>query len=204
MKIFYWRECNCLINDTVWQAPEIVIYNFVLPLLSLISLFATPWAAAHQVPLSFTISRSLLKLMSIELMMPSNNLILCHPFFPCLQSFSTSGVVVLEWTRTWWSRVNDEKMKEGKRLIFPGLHSRPSRSRESARNRKRERERERERWGIRIWWNKGALLNSVRVYIPVASLDKDQETRLYKFTKEARSNRGHKAKRQSISKEGCK
>ena len=38
--------------------------------------------------------------------------------------------------------MNDEKVKEGKRLIFPGLHSRPSRSRESARNRKRERERE--------------------------------------------------------------
>ena len=38
-----------------------------------------------------------------------------------------------------WSRVKDEKVKEGKRLIFPGLHSRPSRSRESARNRKRER-----------------------------------------------------------------
>ena len=36
-------------------------------------------------------------------------------------------------------------------------------------------------------------MNSIRVYIPVASLDKDQETGLYKFTKEARSNRGHKA-----------
>ena len=37
-------------------------------------------------------------------------------------------------------------------------------------------------------------MNSVRVYIPVTSLDKDQETRLYKFTKEARSNRGHRAR----------
>ena len=44
----------------------------------------------------------------------------------------------------------------------------------------------------------------LRVYIPVASLDKDQETRLYKFTKEARSNRGRRAKRRSISKEGHK
>ena len=43
-----------------------------------------------------------------------------------------------------------------------------------------------------FWWSKGVLLNSVRVYIPVASLDKDQETRLYKFTKEAKSNRGHR------------
>ena len=39
--------------------------------------------------------------------------------------------------------------------------------------------------------------------MPIVSLDKDQETRLYKFTKEAKSNRGHKAKRRSISKEGC-
>ena len=40
---------------------------------------ATPWAAAHQASLSITNSRSLLKLMSIELVMPSNSLILCHP-----------------------------------------------------------------------------------------------------------------------------
>ena len=43
-----------------------------------------------------------------------------------------------------------------------------------------------------------ALLNSVRVYIPVASLDKDQETILYKVTKEARNNRDREAKRRSI------
>ena len=95
--IFYQRECNSLINDTVWQAPEIVTYNFVLQLLSLVQLFATPWAAAHQAPLSFTISRSLLKLMSIKPMMPSNNLILCHPFSFCLQSFSTSGSFPMSW-----------------------------------------------------------------------------------------------------------
>ena len=46
---------------------------------------------------------------------------------------------------TWWSRVHDEKVKEGKRLIFPGLHSRLSRSRESARNREIKRGRERKK-----------------------------------------------------------
>ena len=56
-------------------------------------------------------------------------------------------VLVLYWTGTWWPRVEDERVKEGKRLIFPGLHSRLPRSRESARNRERERERERERDG---------------------------------------------------------
>ena len=116
-------------------------------------------------------------------------------------------LLVLYWTGTWWSRVNDEKVKEGKSLIFPGLPRRLSRSRESARNREIEREKERkyrQARGHKLWWNKGALLNSVRVYIPVVSLDKDQETRLCKFTKEARSNRGHKAKRRCLTKEGHK
>ena len=50
----------------------------VVQSLSCFQLCAAPWTAAHQASLSFTISRSLLKLMSIELMMPSNHLILCH------------------------------------------------------------------------------------------------------------------------------
>ena len=50
-----------------------------------------PWTAAHQAPLSFTISRSLLQLMSVELVMLSNHLILCRPFPFCLQSFPASG-----------------------------------------------------------------------------------------------------------------
>ena len=51
-------------------------------LLSRVWLFATPWTAAHQASLSFTNSQSLLRFMSIELVMPSNHLILCHPHFP--------------------------------------------------------------------------------------------------------------------------
>ena len=50
-------------------------------------------------------------------------------------------LLVLYWTGTWWSGVNDEKVKEGKRLIFPGLRSQPSSSRESARKREREKDR---------------------------------------------------------------
>ena len=53
--------------------------------------------------------------------------------------------MVLYWTGTWWSGVDDERVKEGKRLIFPRLRSRLSRSRESARKRERERERKKER-----------------------------------------------------------
>ena len=65
-------------------------FSSVQPL-SHVQLFATPWAAARQASLSFTNSRSLLKLMSIALVMPSNHLILCCPFSSCLQSFPASG-----------------------------------------------------------------------------------------------------------------
>ena len=59
-------------------------------------LFATPWTAAHHASLSFTISRSLLKLMSTELLMPSNHLIFCHPLLlpsipPSIRVFSNES-----------------------------------------------------------------------------------------------------------------
>ena len=54
-------------------------------------------------------------------------------------------MLVLYWTGTWWFRVNDERGKEGKRLIFPGLCSRVPHSRESAGNREGEGDGERER-----------------------------------------------------------
>ena len=68
-------------------------------MLSSVQLFATPWTAAQQTSLSFTISWSLLKLTSIELMMPSNHLILCHPLlllssiFSCIRVFSTESAL---------------------------------------------------------------------------------------------------------------
>ena len=58
-----------------------------------------PWPAAHQAPLSFTLSQSLLKLMSIKSVMPSNHLILCHPLlllpsvFPSIRVFSNESVL---------------------------------------------------------------------------------------------------------------
>ena len=60
-------------------------------LLSCVRLFATPWTAACQASLSITNSQSLLKLMSIESVMPSNHLIFCWPLSSCLQSFPASG-----------------------------------------------------------------------------------------------------------------
>ena len=68
---------------------------------------ATPWTVAHQASLCFTISQSLLKFMSIESMMLSKHLILCHPFSSCPQSFPASGIFSSElalrirWPKYW-------------------------------------------------------------------------------------------------------
>ena len=83
------------------------IKYIVVQLINCVQLFATPWAAAPQASLSFTISQSLLKLMSIELMMPSNHLILCHPLFllpsifPSIRVFSNELVLHIRWPKYW-------------------------------------------------------------------------------------------------------
>ena len=75
--------------------------------LSHVQLFATPWTAAHQASLSITSSWSLLKLMSIESVMPSNHLILCHPLhlppliFPSIRVFSNESVLCIRWPKDW-------------------------------------------------------------------------------------------------------
>ena len=76
-------------------------------LLSRIQLFVTPWTAAHQAFLSITNSQSLLKLMSIESVMPSNHLILYHPLllltsiFPSIRVFSNESVLRIRWPKYW-------------------------------------------------------------------------------------------------------
>ena len=75
--------------------------------LSHVQLFATSWTAARQACLSFTISQSLLKLKSIELVMPSNHLILCHPLlllpsiFPSIRVFSNESIFHIRWPKYW-------------------------------------------------------------------------------------------------------
>ena len=73
------------ICDSLLESITVVIQS-----LSHVQLFATPWTAAHQTSLSFTIYQSLLKFMSIESMMPSNHLT-AAPFFSCYQYFPASG-----------------------------------------------------------------------------------------------------------------
>ena len=68
-------------------------------------LFATPWTAAHQISMSITNAQSLLKLMSIKSMMPSNHLILCCPFFllpsifPRIRVFSNESALCIQWPK---------------------------------------------------------------------------------------------------------
>ena len=75
--------------------------------LSRAPLFATPWNAAHQASLSITNSQSLLKLMSVESVMPSDHLILCHPLllppsvFPNIRVFSSESVLHIRWRKYW-------------------------------------------------------------------------------------------------------
>ena len=75
--------------------------------LSRVWLFSTPWTAAHQASLSIANSQSLLKLMSIELVISSNHLILCRPLlllpsiFPSISVFSSESVVHIRWPKYW-------------------------------------------------------------------------------------------------------
>ena len=84
----------CLYISSV-QSPSVVL------------LFATPWTAVHQVSLSIMNSRSLLKLMSIESVMPSSHLMLCHPIllppsiFPSIRIFSHESLLCIRWPKYW-------------------------------------------------------------------------------------------------------
>ena len=80
--------------------------SVVVQLLSPVQLFATPWTAALQAPLSSTISWSLLRFISIELVMLSNHLILCHPFllpsvFPSITVISSELALCIRWPKYW-------------------------------------------------------------------------------------------------------
>ena len=101
-------NCDSQITHSLHHVSFIVSDNHIIvQLLSPIQPFATSWTAAHQASLSITISRSLLKLMPIEPMMPSNYVILCHPFllppsiFPSIRVFSNESVLCIRWPKYW-------------------------------------------------------------------------------------------------------
>ena len=94
-----------------------------MQLLSCVQIFVTPWTAAHQASLSITNSWRLLKLMSIESVMPSNHFILCHPLllppsnFPSIRVFSNKSVLYIRWPRYWSFSFNISPSNEYSGLI---------------------------------------------------------------------------------------
>ena len=99
-----------LIISTALLFPECHVIGFIFAViqsLSHVQVFATPWTAAHQASLSFTISWSLLKLVSVESVMPADHLILCHPLlllpstFPSIRVCSIESVLDIRWSKHW-------------------------------------------------------------------------------------------------------
>ena len=91
--------------------------------LSHVWLFATPWTIARQPSLSIANSQSLLKLMSMESVMPSNHLILCHPFllpliFPSIRVFSNESALCMRWPKYWSFCFNISPSNEHPGQIF--------------------------------------------------------------------------------------
>jgi len=95
-------------NNVLKYYEGVKFQHFVVVLsLSHVQDFATPWTAVCQASQSFTIAWSLLKLMSSELVMPSNHLILCHPLlllpsiFPSVRVFSNESALCIRWPKYW-------------------------------------------------------------------------------------------------------
>ena len=95
---------------------------------SVVSNSATSWTTAHQASLSITNSQILLKLMSIELVMPSNHLILCHPLllllsiFPSIRVFSNKSVLRIRWPKYWSFSFSISSSNEHPGLISFGMN----------------------------------------------------------------------------------
>ena len=112
-------EFNCRLFSwllIIWSISSVQSLNSI-------QLFATPWTAAHQASLSITNSQSLLRLMSIESVMPSNHLILCRPLllppsiFPSNRVFSNESVLSIRWQKYWSFSFNISPSDEYSRLI---------------------------------------------------------------------------------------
>ena len=109
-----------------WKAETLLCQQrskYSVQLLSHVQLVVTPWTAACQASLSTINSQSLLKLMSIESVMPSNHLILCHPLlllpsiFPRIRAFSNESALHIRWPKYWSFSFNISLFSEHSGLI---------------------------------------------------------------------------------------
>ena len=112
--VTYWNKnmkltlvSGIAINTLIPKCDDGIFEFTSVQLLSRVWLFANPWTVARQASLSITNSWSLLRLRSIELVMPSNHLILCHPLllppsiFPSIRVFSSESVLHIRWPKYW-------------------------------------------------------------------------------------------------------
>ena len=101
----HMRRCSTLLVIRQMQV-KIILYPTLFRSFH-VRLFVTSWTAAHQASLSITYSQSLLKLMSVKSVMPSNHLILCHPLlllpsvFAIIRVFSNESVLLIRWPKYW-------------------------------------------------------------------------------------------------------
>ena len=117
------------ILSPTWMPDIIQCIQFSSPqLLHCVWLFATPWTAAHQASLSISNSLSSPKLMSIELVMTSNHLILCHPLlllpsiFPSIRVFSNESALHIRWPKFWSFSFSISPSNEHPGLISFRIH----------------------------------------------------------------------------------
>ena len=117
-------------HDPCESAPPVspVVQSLSRSWLSCVQLFVTPWTAAWEASLSITNFQSSLKLMSIESVMLSNHLILCHPFlrlpsiFPSIRVFSNKLAHSIRWPKYWSFRFGISPSNEYTKLIFFRIH----------------------------------------------------------------------------------
>ena len=131
--LLFCPYCAFEIDSSCWLWILLIASNhyvvlWVVQSLSHVWLYAAPRTAARQASLSFTISQSLFKLMSIESVMPSNHLILCRPFlllpsiFPSIRVlFSNESTLHIRWPKCWSFKFSISPSNEYSGLISLGL-----------------------------------------------------------------------------------
>ena len=107
LEIFQARTLEWVVRPSSRESSHVFIQFSSVQLLSHLWLFATPWTAARQASLSLTISRSSLRFIPIELVMPYTHLILCYPLlplpsiFPSIRVFSSESALHIRWPKYW-------------------------------------------------------------------------------------------------------